>query len=99
LYLVGLIFLSPVSRQEIPTALGIGSALALDSRSAGLPLASLGAIPRYSHWMLIALMLIGAAPGSAGGGIKLTSIFHLWRGSNRALNRAPGPAHHGRRRP
>jgi trk system potassium uptake protein TrkH len=87
LYLVGLIFLAPASRHEMSTALGIGSALSLDSRSSGLPLTPSGGLPRYSQWMLLALMLIGAAPGGAGGGMKVTSIFHLWRGTTGALRR------------
>src|SRR5687768_6963536 len=69
LYLIGLIFLSPWGRTNISTALASGSALSIDSRSAGLPLYSLGSLPRVGQWVLIVLMLIGAAPGSAGGGM------------------------------
>ena len=35
-------------------------------------------------------MLIGAAPGSAAGGMRVTSLFHLVRGTRRALNRERG---------
>jgi trk system potassium uptake protein TrkH len=90
LYLVGLIFLSPVAREGFTTAAATGSALSIDARSAGLPLRSLGGLPRFSHWMIIALMLVGAAPGSAGGGMKLTSLFHLFRGTRRSLQRVVG---------
>src|SRR6185503_17569318 len=43
-----------------------------------------------SQWIVIMLMLIGAAPGSAGGGMKVTALYHLFRGTCRALNRQPG---------
>ena len=90
LYLVGLFFLSPWGRTNVATAMAAGSALSIDSRSAGLPLMSLGGLPRVGQWMLIVLMLIGAAPGSTGGGMKVTSLFHAFRGTRRALTRATG---------
>jgi trk system potassium uptake protein TrkH len=43
-----------------------------------------------AQWLLIGLMLIGAAPAGSGGGMKVTSLFHLWRGTRRALNREGG---------
>lgn len=90
LYLIGLACLAPWGRTDPATALAAGSALSIDGRSAGLPLYSLGALPRVAQWVLIALMLIGAAPGGAGGGMKVTSLFHLFRGTRRALGRAVG---------
>ena len=90
LYLFGLILLSPWTRADATTALATGSALALDARSGGLPLISLGGLPRFAHWTLIVLMLIGAAPGGAGGGMKVTALFHLFRGTRRALARQVG---------
>ena len=91
LYLLGLLLLSPWGRMAFGAAAATaGSALSIDSRSAGLPLFSLGTLPRASQWVLIVLMLIGAAPGSAAGGMKVTSLFHLLRGTRRALNRERG---------
>ena len=90
LYLMGLILLTPWGRADLATVLAAGSGLSIDSRSAGLPLYALGSLSRVSQWVLIVLMLIGAAPGSAGGGMKVTALFHLFRGTKRALNRQPG---------
>ncbi|MEA2708714.1 MAG: trk/ktr system potassium uptake protein [Phycisphaerales bacterium] len=90
LYLVGLFFLSPWNRTSIAASLAAGSSLSIDSRSAGLPLMPIGALPRAGQWMLIVLMLIGGAPGSAAGGIKVTSLFHLVRGTQRSLRREGG---------
>jgi trk system potassium uptake protein len=90
LYLLGLALLSPWGRMMFSTAVTAGSALSIDSRSAGLPLLSPSLLPRASQWVLIVLMLIGAAPGSAAGGMKVTSLFHLVRGTRRALNRERG---------
>ena len=90
LYLIGLIFLTPWLRTHVSTAVAAGSALSLDGRSVGFPLYALGTLPRVSQWVLIVLMLIGAAPGGAGGGMKVTSLFHLVRGTRRALARERG---------
>jgi trk system potassium uptake protein TrkH len=90
LYLVGLFCLAPWGRADATTALAAGSALAIDSRSAGLPMYAPGGLPRVAQWILIVLMLIGAAPGSAGGGIKVTALFHLARVTRRALARERG---------
>jgi trk system potassium uptake protein TrkH len=90
LYLIGLFCLSPWGRTSVSTALAAGSALSIDSRSAGLPVYHIGGLPRASQWVVIVLMLVGAAPGSAGGGMKVTSLFHLVRGARRALNRDKG---------
>jgi Trk-type K+ transport system membrane component len=35
-------------------------------------------------------MLIGAAPGGSGGGMKVTALFHLFRGVRRSLRREVG---------
>ena len=75
----------------MPTALAAGSALSIDSRTCrSAALRRSAALPRVGQWMLIVLMLIGAAPGGAGGGMKVTALFHLFRGTRRALRQQPG---------
>lgn len=46
-------------------------------RSAGLPVGWLGDLSRPAQWMLAPLMLVGAAPGGAGGGLKVTTVLIL----------------------
>jgi Trk-type K+ transport system membrane component len=68
-----------------PAAMASGSVLSINGRTAGLPIVSTATLPRVSQWLLIALMSLGAAPAGAAGGMKLTALFHAWRGSRRAL--------------
>ncbi len=89
LYLLGFVACVPWgdSTMTWPAALATGSAAAIDTRTAGLPLFSVTAMTRFTQWLIIALMMIGAAPGSAGGGLKVTTVFELFRGTGRALRR------------
>lgn len=73
------------------------SAAAINSRTAGLPLAPLSAVPRAMQWTMLVLMLIGASPAGTGGGLKTTTLFILCRGvrqvlAARAVNRIFGIA-------
>jgi trk system potassium uptake protein TrkH len=88
-YLVGFLALIPWQQ---PSADGVvsASALSIDSRSAGLPLATIGEMSRTAQWLLIVLMLIGPAPAGSGGGMKVTALFHFARGVRRALQRQGG---------
>ncbi|HYO09262.1 MAG TPA: hypothetical protein VER17_09840 [Tepidisphaeraceae bacterium] len=95
-YLFGLIVLAPWGLRgangglNLSGALATGSALSIDGRTAGLPLHAPAAMTRAAQWLLIALMLIGAAPGGTAGGVKVTALFHAWRGTRRALRREAG---------
>jgi trk system potassium uptake protein TrkH len=51
---------------------------------------TIGGMSRTAQWLLIVQMLIGAAPGGAGGGMKVTALFHFARGARRALHRHGG---------
>ncbi|HEX8523328.1 MAG TPA: potassium transporter TrkG [Tepidisphaeraceae bacterium] len=74
------------SKQESWTsAVAMGSILSIDSRTAGLPLVSLAALTRVGQWLLVVLMIIGAAPGSAAGGLKVTTLYALASGTRRVL--------------
>jgi trk system potassium uptake protein TrkH len=91
LYLFGLLALSPWGGQsDWTTTFATGSAMSIDGRSCGFPYISIGVMARPAQWMLIGLMLIGAAPAGAGGGIKVTTLFHFGRGTRRALSSQPG---------
>jgi trk system potassium uptake protein TrkH len=83
-YLVGLLALTKWS-PHFTASLATGSALSIDARTGGLPLASAASLARASQWILILLMLVGGAPGGAAGGLKVTALFHAWRGTRRAL--------------
>jgi trk system potassium uptake protein TrkH len=95
-YLIGVLMMMPwehvASRYggDWIATIATGSTLSIDSRSAGFPLAIVNAMSRPAQWLLMLLMLIGAAPGGAGGGVKVTSAFHLTRGIRRLMTRQPG---------
>jgi Trk-type K+ transport system membrane component len=62
---------------------------AINSRSAGFPFAL--AVNPLVQWIIIGLMVIGAAPAGTAGGIKVTTIAVLSRGTRRALDgQSPG---------
>src|SRR5205814_5063498 len=88
LYLAGFILLLPGSFSVDGTnRVVVASAMSLDARSAGFPFVAIGSFSRAAQWMLIVLMLIGAAPGGSGGGMKVTALFHFVRGVRRSLRR------------
>ena len=60
-------------------ALASSSAVAINARTAGLPLNSLSALSASAQWVVMVLMVIGAAPAGTAGGIKVTTIWHLAR--------------------
>lgn len=92
-YLGGLIVLVLA---QIPAALGGGngawrntliscSVAAINTRSAGLPIQTPAAFTAASQWLLMLLMLIGAAPAGTAGGVKTTTLLQLGRGLRDAL--------------
>jgi trk system potassium uptake protein TrkH len=89
LYLLGLAACMPWGDSAMTwrAALATGSAASIDARTAGLPLVSITGMTRFAQWLIIALMMIGAASGSTAGGLKLTTVFELFRGTDRALRR------------
>jgi len=63
----------------------------INTRTTGLPIEFAADFPRYLQWVLIVLMAIGAAPGGTGGGLKVTTVGTLFRGTRETLSaRAPG---------
>jgi Trk-type K+ transport system membrane component len=81
----------PSTWAEARTALASSSEAAINTRSAGLPIEFAADFPRSVQWALIALMMIGAAPGSAGSGLKVTTIGRLCSGvRDLVADRAPG---------
>lgn len=62
------------------------------SRTAGFNTVDLTGLETISHLVLIIFMVIGAAPGSTGGGVKITTFFvalvtvvNVIRGNNRII--------------
>jgi trk system potassium uptake protein TrkH len=77
LYLLGLFTLAWLGPDSWSSALATGSAQSINARTAGLPLMQISSLSRVAQWILILLMLIGAAPGSTAGGLKVTTLYHL----------------------
>jgi len=61
------------------------SAAAINTRSAGLPIQSPAAFTAAGQWLLMLLMLIGAAPAGTAAGLKTTTLLQLGRGVRDAL--------------
>jgi trk system potassium uptake protein TrkH len=73
------------------TTLASSLVASINSRTAGLPVDAVYGYPRAMQWFVMALMLIGAAPGSAAGGLKITTLVEIFRRARRALRGgAPG---------
>lgn len=56
------------------------SVAAINTRSAGLAVQSPAAFTAPGQWLLMLLMLIGAAPAGTAGGVKTTTFWHLGTG-------------------
>ena len=53
--------------------------MGITSRTSGLTIANVGDFSNASQLLICVLMYIGASPGSTGGGVKVTTIFVLFR--------------------
>jgi Trk-type K+ transport system membrane component len=81
----------PTNANYARLSLASSSAEAINARSAGLPIEYAADFPRYIQWILILLMIIGPAPGGAGGGLKVTTVGKLFCGVRDTLfGRNPG---------
>jgi trk system potassium uptake protein TrkH len=67
------------------------SVAAINTRSAGLPFQSPAAFTIAGQWLLMALMLIGAAPAGTASGLKTTTLWQLARGVRDVLRGRPVP--------
>ena len=97
LYLLGMAVcvpwdaISPHSMESWTNALATGSVMSINVRTCGLPLVSLATYSRIAQWLIIGLMMAGGAPGSTAGGLKVTTIYELFRGVGRTLRgQSPG---------
>lgn len=92
LYLVGvtaLFFMDPLSASAGTFAKA--SAISINARGPGLPLALGAPLSRLVTWFLLLWMMIGGNPGSTGGGLKATTLVRFFRGAWDSLNgRPPG---------
>ena len=67
------------------------SSTAIDARTAGLPFDLLGFFSRPFQWLIVILMMIGASPAGTGGGLKATTLWHLFTGIRDILQGKPVP--------
>ncbi len=66
---------------------------AMNARTAGFPLEPVFSFPRTMEWLLSIVMIIGAAPGGTGGGLKVTTVVIVVVGVVRSFRREiPGRA-------
>lgn len=72
-------FTNPLTMQPLSALGKTLSALfqSVTARSAGLSTVDIGAMRQATQFFLLILMFIGAAPGSSGGGIKVTTFAIL----------------------
>jgi len=85
LFLIGAVvilifeYTNPMTFQPLTAAGKTFSAMfhSLSARSAGLSTVDVSALRQATQFLLILLMFIGAAPGSQGGGIKVTTFAIL----------------------
>jgi trk system potassium uptake protein TrkH len=61
------------------------SVAALNTRTAGFAFQSPAAFTAAGQWILMALMLIGAASAGTAGGIKINTLWHLGKGVRQVL--------------
>jgi len=91
-YVVGFVAIALVRWQAGGTGgdarlwLASSSALAINSRSMGLPLEYATSLARDVQWLLIVLMTIGAGSAGTAGGLKVSTVAELVRGAKRALS-------------
>jgi Trk-type K+ transport system membrane component len=96
-YLIGLVVL--VLAQS-PVAAGGGwpawrdtlascTMASINTRTAGLPFQSPAAFTAAGQWLLMLLMIVGASPAGTAGGLKLTTLWQLFRGTGDVLGGRP----------
>jgi Trk-type K+ transport system membrane component len=78
-------------------AIAQASAYSVDARSAGFPFEYAAAFARPAQWVIVALMVVGGAPGGAAGGLKPTTLLRAASGvrsilAGRAVPRSVGVA-------
>jgi trk system potassium uptake protein TrkH len=89
LYLLGIAAVLWINEWIGMSSLARASAISINARSPGLPMALI--YTRVLSWFLLLFMIIGGNSGSAGGGLKATTIVRFFRGAWDSLRgRAPG---------
>ncbi|MDP9173303.1 MAG: hypothetical protein M3O30_05495 [Planctomycetota bacterium] len=71
-------------------AVKVGSVLAVQSRTGGLPIVPFSQTSAAMLWVVIILMGVGASPAGTGGGLKTTTLVELFRGTRDLLEGRPG---------
>lgn len=97
IYLAGFLLLLVLQRAALTQPrwstwqqiLATSSVESINSRTAGMHFELIGGLPRAAQWGMILLMIVGANPAGAGGGLKSTTIVQLFRGLRDALRGRP----------
>jgi hypothetical protein len=85
-YLLGTALLLPQLswHDSFAAALAGASSGSIAARSAGFALLPLDQFSRPGQWIIAALMVLGPVSGAAGGGLKCTTIYVLYRSLRRS---------------
>jgi trk system potassium uptake protein TrkH len=93
-YLVGVLIFSvlqwiagdwALSQDRAAHALVSSSVAAINTRTAGIPFDDVSNVPKAMRWVMSVFMMIGAAPGGTGGGLKITTIAVIFAGTRGLL--------------
>lgn len=78
-------------QEKFSQSLASSSVLAINSRTAGIPFEYMSVYPHAMHWAVMVLMMIGAASGGTGGGLKVSTLAVLSSGTRKLLRgESPG---------
>ena len=78
-----------VDADDIRIHLIDASQQAINARSAGFPFEFASRLPQAITFVLVLVMTVGASPGGTAGGIKVTTLAMLSRGTRDALQSKP----------
>lgn len=85
-YVVGAVFLLLLERARQTSAFtgedwrfsaALASTFSINARTTGFPFEFVTGLARPVQWALIALMIVGGAPGGTAGGLKTTTLWRL----------------------
>lgn len=74
-----------LSQDRAAHALVNSSVAAINTRTAGIPFDEPSSVPKAMRWVMSVFMMIGAAPGGTGGGLKITTMAVIYGGTRGLL--------------
>ncbi len=79
------------SREKWAGVLASSSVVAINSRTAGISFEHMSLYPHAMQWSIVVMMMIGAASGGTGGGLKVSTLAVLCTGTGKLLRgESPG---------